>query len=231
METVLLIDDDKGLGELLKQYFTQFQFSLFQATKPSEALVLLKTQKFSVIILDVMLPEMDGFAAFQQIKKIADTPVIMLTARGDLTDKVLGLEMGIDDYLPKPFEPRELVARLKALIRRAQKNPQQPSLLKSGELEVDLKAHTAKILGNDIGLSTLEFQLLKLFMPHPGQVLSRDKLLDNLRGIDWEAYNRSVDVAVSRLRQKLSDSVKSPKYLRTVWGDGYCYIAPVEEVK
>jgi two-component system phosphate regulon response regulator OmpR len=231
METVLLIDDDKGLGDLLKQYFTQFQISLSQVTKPSDALALLKTQKFSVIILDVMLPEMDGFAAFQQLRKIVDIPVIMLTARGDLTDKVLGLEMGIDDYLPKPFEPRELVARLKALVRRAQKNPQQPSLLKSGDLEIDLKSHAAKILGKDIGLSTLEFHLLKLFMLHPGQVLSRDKLLDSLRGIDWEAYNRSVDVAVSRLRQKLSDSVKSPKYLRTVWGDGYCFIATVEEIK
>lgn len=231
MDTILLIDDDKGLGDLLQQYFIQFQFSLVQATKPSEAFAFLKTQKFAVIILDVMLPEMDGFATFQHLRKLADTPVIMLTARGDLTDKVLGLEMGIDDYLPKPFEPRELVARLKALIRRSQKNPQQPNLLKSGELELDLKAHSAKLAGTDIGLSTLEFHLLKLFMSNPGQVLSRDKLLDSLRGIDWEAYNRSVDVAVSRVRQKLSDSAKSPKFLRTVWGDGYCFIASVEEIK
>jgi two-component system phosphate regulon response regulator OmpR len=231
MESILLIDDDQNLGVLLKEYFSKFQFSLVHSTKPSEALNQIKNKKFEAVILDVMLPEMDGFETFKQIRKISEIPVLMLTARGDLTDKVLGLEMGVDDYLPKPFEPRELVARIKALIRRTNKNPGLQSNLKSGDIILNLQAHTVMLKGKDLGLSTHEFAVLKLFMTHPGQVLSRDKILDELRGIDWESYNRSVDVAVSRLRQKLGDSAKAPHYLKTVWGDGYCFIEAVEEIK
>jgi two-component system phosphate regulon response regulator OmpR len=231
MENILLIDDDQNLGILLKEYFGKFQFLLAHSTKPSEALTLLKHKKFDAIILDIMLPEMDGFETFKQVRKLTEVPVLMLTARGDLTDKVLGLESGVDDYLPKPFEPRELVARIKALIRRSHKSTGLQNNLKSGDIVLNLQSHTVILSGKDLGLSTHEFAVLKLFMTHPGQVLSRDKILDELRGIDWENYNRSIDVAVSRLRQKLGDSAKSPRYLKTVWGDGYCFIGSVEEIK
>jgi DNA-binding response OmpR family regulator len=231
MEKILLIDDDLNLGVLLRDYFAKYQLSLEQSNLPSEALKQIKNHKYDAVILDVMLPELDGFETFRQIRKVSEIPVIMLTARGDLLDKVLGLEMGVDDYLPKPFEPRELVARLKSLIRRSHKTSETQNNLKSGELILNLKSHSVLLMGRDLGLSTHEFAVLKLFMTHPGQVLSRDKILDELKGIDWETYNRSIDVAVSRLRQKLGDSAKSPQYLKTVWGDGYCFIGLVEEVQ
>lgn len=230
MTRILLIDDDRKLGDLLGTYFKGFELELTQALVPSEGLSLLKKNAatYGAVILDVMLPEFDGFEACRRIRAFSQVPILMLTARGEVMDRVLGLETGVDDYLPKPFEPRELVARLKSLLRRA-KIPHVASRLKSGELVLDLGARSAELAGVDLGLSSLEFALLKLFMSHPSQLLTRDRILDDLRGVDWEAYNRSIDVAVSRLRQKLGDSARAPRFLKTVWGDGYTFIAPVED--
>lgn len=229
MNRIALIDDDRKLGELLKQYFLQFELQIVHYVTPSEALQNLKKEKFDAIILDVMLPEMDGFEVCKKIRTFSDLPILMLTARGETSDKVLGLELGVDDYLPKPFESRELVARMKSLIRRSKKTS-SATKLKSGELVLDTQLRTAFLASENLQLSTHEFELLKLLMTHSGQSLSRDRIMDELRGVDWEAYNRSIDVGVSRLRQKLKDPAKNPIYLRTVWGEGYCFIAPVEEV-
>lgn len=229
MNRIALIDDDQKLGELLKQYFLQFELQITQYTTPSEAFSGLKKEKFDAIILDVMLPEMDGFEVCKKIRVFSDLPILMLTARGETSDKVLGLELGVDDYLPKPFESRELVARMKSLIRRYKK-PSSAAKLKSGELVLDTQLRAAYLGNEDLQLSTHEFELLKLLMTHSGQSLSRDRIMDELRGVDWEAYNRSIDVAISRLRQKLKDPAKDPVFLRTVWGEGYCFIAPVEEI-
>lgn len=231
MDKILLIDDDKSLGTLLKQYLSQFGFELDHAILPSQGFEMIGKGSYKAIILDVMLPEMDGFQVFERLRLQTKIPVIMLTARGELSDKVLGLEMGIDDYLSKPFEPRELVARLKAIIRRAQKNPSSHGRFQSFELIVDTNSHQAFMNNVDLHLSSYEYALLKIFIENPQIVMSRDHLLDKLKGLEWEAENRSVDVAISRLRQKLKDSAKSPKYLKTAWGDGYIYIAPVEELK
>nr|WP_295898981.1 response regulator transcription factor [uncultured Bdellovibrio sp.] len=232
MNRILLIDDDQKLGELLKQYFNQFELQIVQSLLPSEGLQLLKKDKIDAIILDVMLPEMDGFEVCKKIRSFSDVPILMLTARGETSDKVLGLELGVDDYLPKPFEARELVARIKSLIRRAKKSSSSSSgKLKSGSLLLDTQLRAAFLEGQNLNLSTHEYELLKLLMSHAGQSLSRDRIMDDLRGVDWEAYNRSIDVAISRLRQKLKDPAKSPVFLRTVWGEGYCFIAPVEEVQ
>lgn len=230
MERILMIDDDKGLGDLLKQYFLQFQLELTQAIRPSEGLELLKDKNndYSAIILDVMLPEMDGFETFKSIRRISDQPVIMLTARGELSDKIVGFELGIDDYLAKPFEARELVARVKNMIRK-KTNTKKPSVLTAGSLKLYLENQYAELNNEKIELSGYEFHLLKLFMDNPGKVLSRDQILDQMRGIEWEIYNRSVDVAVSRLRSKLGDSAKSASFLKTIWGEGYCFIHKVEE--
>ncbi len=228
MNRVLLIDDDKKLGELLKQYFGQFELHIVHALSPSEGLQILRREKFDAIILDVMLPEMDGFEVCKRIRSFSDIPILMLTARGETSDKVLGLELGVDDYLPKPFESRELVARIKSLIRRYRKVA-VATKLKSGALLLDTQLRTAFLEEKNLNLSTHEYELLKFLMAHAGQSLSRDRIMDELRGVDWEAYNRSIDVAVSRLRQKLKDPAKNPVYLRTVWGEGYCFIAPVEE--
>lgn len=229
MNRILLIDDDQKLGELLKQYFQKFELQIAQSTLPSEALQTLKRDRFDAIILDVMLPEMDGFEVCKKIRSFSDLPILMLTARGETSDKVLGLELGVDDYLPKPFEARELVARIKSLIRRSKKTT-SANKLKSGGLVLDTQARTALLAEQNLNLSTHEYELLKLLMSHPGQSLSRDRIMDDLRGVDWEAYNRSIDVAISRLRQKLKDPAKAPVFLRTVWGEGYCFIAPVEEI-
>lgn len=225
--SVLMIDDDAHLGDLLKDYFAKYGLTLTQATKPSDGLGLLKSKKFEVIILDIMLPEMDGFETFKKIRVTHQTPVIMLTARGEVMDRVLGLELGAEDYLPKPFEPRELVARVKGLSRRTSKSNFK---LKSQQLELDVVNRSAKLAGEDLNLSSYEYEILKLFMMNAGVTLSRDRIMDELRGIDWEAISRSLDVAISRLRNKLGDSAKTPKYLKTVWGDGYCFLGTVEEV-
>jgi len=230
MDKVLLIDDDKKLGELLDIYFRQFDIQLTHYENPLKAIEFLKNHNLDVVILDVMLPDLNGFEVCKKIRAYSDIPIIMLTARGETSDKVLGLELGVDDYLPKPFESRELVARIKSLIRRSKKILQPQVKLSSLQILLDSQSRKALFNQQDLNLSTLEFELLKYFMLHPNQNLSRDKIMDELKGVDWDAYNRSIDVAISRLRQKLGDSAKTPVYLKTIWGEGYCFIAPVEEV-
>ena len=154
----------------------------------------------------------------------------MLTARGDLTDRVVGLEIGADDYLPKPFEPRELVARIQSILRRAASEAERPKggLVKFAELTVDLSKHEAHLGDKLLDLTSTEFQLLKLFVGHPGKVLSRDEILNQVSGIEWDSFNRSIDVLVSRLRQKLDDDPKHPRFLKTIWGTGYLFLG-IEE--
>ncbi|UXR64990.1 response regulator transcription factor [Bdellovibrio bacteriovorus] len=177
MNRILLIDDDQKLGELLRQYFQQFDLLIEQSTTPSQALQSLRRDRFDAIILDVMLPEMDGFEVCKRIRSFSDIPILMLTARGETSDKVLGLELGVDDYLPKPFESRELVARIKSLIRRSKKTA-SGSRLKSGDLILDVQQRAAFLQEQNLNLSTHEFELLKLLMSHSGQSLSRDRIMD-----------------------------------------------------
>ena len=183
----------------------------------------LKQEQIDLIILDVMLPDMDGFEVCRQIRKEYSIPIIMLTARGEVTDRIVGLELGADDYLPKPFEPRELVARIQSILRRGH-NQNRSEIRKFGQLTVDFQKHAAAIDGSDIELTSAEFELLSVFIKNAGRVLTRDQLLDHVRGIEWEAFDRSIDVLISRLRQKLRDDPKHPKYIRTMWGTGYIFI-------
>lgn len=224
----LLIDDDEKLASLLKQYFSQFGIDLKSETSPTRALEHLREANIDAVILDVMMPEMDGFEVCKKIRGFSDIPILMLTARGETADKILGLELGVDDYLAKPFDSRELVARVKALIRRTHKNILQKKLI-AGPLTLDLIARKAFLEQKDLELSTHEFELLKLFMSSSGKNLTRDQIMDSLKGVDWAAYQRGIDVAVSRLRQKLDDPAKNPKFLKTVWGEGYSFIHPVSE--
>jgi DNA-binding response OmpR family regulator len=175
-----------------------------------------------LVILDVMLPETDGLAVCRKIRETSRVPIIMLTARGDVTDRIVGLEMGADDYLPKPFEPRELVARIEAVLRRGA--PAAGDVLKFGELEISQSARSAKRGKELLPLTTAEFELLDLLARNPGRVLTREKIMDDIKGIDWEAYDRSIDVLVSRLRQKLGDDPRQPGYIRTVRGVGYSFV-------
>lgn len=219
----LLIDDDQKLSELLKQYFHQYGIEVVPAFHPKKGIELMRSENPDIIILDVMLPDMDGFTVCKEIRKESDIPIIMLTARGDTTDKIVGLEIGADDYLAKPFEPRELVARIQSIVRRGQNRVPKKSLV-IGELEIKLTERTAFLNGETLQLTSNEFELLSYFVSHPGKKIDRDEIMNHLRGIDASFYSRSVDILVSRLRQKLGDDSKSPRFIKTIWGEGYVFL-------
>ena len=214
MPRILLIDDDAHLGAPLASYFARFDFQLDCASRPSEGLARLRAEPYDAAILDVMLPEMDGFALCREIRKESDIPIVMLTARGDVMDRVVGLELGADDYLPKPFEPRELVARVQTILRRQRAlappvaAPQQR--LFEG-LAIDLDKREVLRHGERVELTGTEFELLALLADQPGRVWSRDDILNRLRGHEAELYTRAVDIVVSRLRKKLEplDCIKT----------------------
>lgn len=220
---VLVIDDDERLNALLSRYMDRFGFTVQSATEPRAALRLLKSDPPDLVILDVMLPEMDGFAICRKVRESSRVPIIMLTARGEVTDRVLGLELGADDYLAKPFEPRELVARAQAVLRRGAR-PDEQERLRIGALDVDRSTRCASLSGRDLAVTTAEFEVLALLVRNRGRVLTRERILDATRGIDWESYDRSIDVLISRLRQKLGDDAKHPSFIRTVRGAGYVFI-------
>ncbi|HCE30057.1 MAG TPA: DNA-binding response regulator [Comamonadaceae bacterium] len=213
MHRILLIDDDGQLGPPLATYFRRFELELAQALRPSAGLELLAQGGFDAAILDVMLPEMDGFELCRTIRRGSDIPLVMLTARGEVMDRVVGLELGADDYLPKPFEPRELVARLQTVLRRrrASSTAEAPGVLEFDGLRIDAARRSVQCLGRDVELTGTEFDLLHLLARESGRVLSRDDILNQLRGHEAELYTRAVDIVVSRLRKKLEpmDCIKT----------------------
>jgi len=221
--TILIIDDDEKLNQLLTQFLGDFGYHTLSATHPQDGLKKLKHKAPDLVILDVMLPGMDGFEVCRAIRQKSSVPIIMLTARGELMDKVVGLELGADDYLPKPFEPRELVARIHSVLRRAVNlDVTRPQAF--GPLLVDFTRRTVTLGAENVELTTNEFDALALLARNPGKVFSRDEILQELRGIDCDAFNRSVDITMSRLRQKINDDPKSPTFIKTVWGTGYVFI-------
>ncbi len=224
MIKILLIDDDKKLGELLATFFGRFDMELVAATHPDEGLRQLEAAQPDLVILDVMLPGQDGFDVCRTIRRSSNIPIIMLTARGEVTDRIVGLEIGADDYLPKPFEPRELVARIQNVLRRSADRRSSDVPLIFGNLTIDTHRRTAELAGKSLDLTTMEYQLLALFAENPGRTFTRDEILNALRGIDAKLFSRSVDILVSRLRQKLQDTTKQPRYIKTVWGTGYIFI-------
>ena len=223
MRRILLIDDDERLAPPLAAVFARFDFALDSATRPSEGLARLRAQPYDAAILDVMLPEMDGFELCRAIRRESDIPILMLTARGDVMDRVVGLEIGADDYLPKPFEPRELLARLQTVLRRARSSPQAaaPTLAFDG-IEIDLARRQVRRLGEVVTLTGTEFELLALLAGTPQKVFGRDEILNRLRGHDAELATRAVDLLVSRLRRKLEPL----DCIRTLRNVGYTFAAP-----
>jgi DNA-binding response OmpR family regulator len=220
---VLLVDDDEKLNALLAEYLGRFNFAVRAVVHPAEGLHALKLDPPDIVILDVMLPDMDGFTVCRKVREQSRVPIIMLTARGDVMDRILGLELGADDYLPKPFEPRELMARIQAVLRRGG-DAFVEDRIRAGALEVNWTTSSVRLGGQVLSLTSAEFELLGLFVRNRGRVLSRDRILDETRGIDWEAYDRSIDVLVSRVRQKLGDDPRHPAFIRTVRGIGYSFI-------
>jgi len=222
MLEVLLIDDDEKLAPLLIEYCARYDIIINAELKPSTGLASFKKKNFDAIILDVMLPEMDGFEVCRTIRTTSDIPVIMLTARGDVTDRVVGLEIGADDYLPKPFDPRELVARINTIVKRKSAQNEQPdSVLTFEQLTIDLDQRQVSVDNKPITLTTMEYQLLIMMAQAPGKDFSRDDILNQLKGTETELFSRSVDILVSRLRSKL----KPAEPILTVYGSGYAFVS------
>ena len=220
---VLLIDDDRRHSELLQAYCRRFDITVDCSFDGEEGLKRLAATRPDLVLLDVMLPRRDGFSLCRDIRRRSQVPIIMLTARGDLSDRVTGLELGADDYIAKPFEPRELVARIHTVLRRVEPAERRPLLEYEG-LRIDT---TSRIVGADgvtLELTTMEYELLLLLASNPGRDLSRDEILSALRGIDAAILTRSVDILVSRLRAKLGDSTRPGRWIHTVWGRGYRFI-------
>jgi OmpR family response regulator RpaB len=211
MHRILLIDDDEHLAAPLAVYLKRFDLQLEHALRPSSGLARLRAEAFDAAILDVMLPEMDGFELCRTIRRESDIPVIMLSARGEVMDRIVGLEIGADDYLPKPFEPRELAVRLQTILRRQRSAPVAPLPLRFDGLEIDLERRLVLRQGEPVELTGTEFDLLVLLAAEPLKVFTRDEIMNRLHGVDADLYTRSVDLLVSRLRRKLEplDCIKT----------------------
>ncbi|MDJ0806778.1 MAG: response regulator transcription factor [Gammaproteobacteria bacterium] len=222
MSNILLIDDDQALAEPLRDYLQQFDLQLVSVTHPNDGLQLIRLNPPDLVILDIMLPDMDGFEVCRQIRRSSDLPIIMLTARGDVMDRVVGLELGADDYLAKPFEPRELVARIQNILKRAHEPTRHGRQIEIGELSLNLEQQQVICRGTALELTTMEYRLLELLARSPGKPFSRDEIISVLKGTEAELYTRSVDILVSRVRHKLQPL----DYIKTVWGTGYSLVGP-----
>jgi two-component system OmpR family response regulator len=220
MKKLLIIDDDVKLAEPLKQYFTRFEMDLTSSVNPLDGIALLQKEHFELVILDVMLPDIDGFETCRRIRQMSDIPIIMLTGRGEVMDRVVGLELGADDYLPKPFEPRELVARIQNILKRSKQSSHQLQF-RFDELEIDLARKMVTLAGQAVDITSTEFALLSLLIQDQNRVFSRDEIMLSLKGIDADIFSRAIDVLVSRLRHKLQRA----ELIRTVRGAGYQFVS------
>ncbi len=225
-ERILLIEDDSRLAGMVAEYLGKAGFHVIHAENGTRGLMLHAREPVDVVILDLMLPDADGLDICRQIRARSDSPILMLTARGDPMDRVVGLEMGADDYLPKPFEPRELLARLRAILRRSRSGPrsaQNPDVLRYGRLEIDRDAREVRLDGATCALTGYQFALLLTLAEHAGRVMSRDALMDAVKGEQIDAFDRSIDVHVSRIRAAIEDDPKKPRRVVTIRGTGYVF--------
>jgi len=220
-QKVLVVDDEDHILELARLYLSREGYQIDTVTDGAQALTRFGQIKPDLVVLDIMLPNVDGLTICREIRKQSQVPIIMLTARDEVTDKVVGLELGADDYLTKPFHPQELVARAKALVRRARLEPDQPKLVRAGRLEVDFERHEVRHGESKLQLRPKEFDLLALLARHPGRVFQRSELLDLVWGYDFPGYTRTVDVHVQQLREKLAAGGVANPTIQTVWGVGY----------
>jgi len=221
MIKALLIDDDQKLGDLLTNYLKTFDINLSVVNDPREGMTTINDLDPDLLILDVMMPHINGFDLCKKIREESNKPIIILSARGEADDKVKGIDLGADDYLSKPFEARELVARIHGLLRRlrkdSDKNPDQIFKVDQQRLEVSLD-------GAILDLTTKEFELMDLFIKNPGVIFSRDEIIKEIKGIDAHLFSRSIDILISRLRHKIEDDPKDPQLIKTIWGKGYMFV-------
>ncbi len=223
-KTLLVVDDDRELRELLRRYLEQHGFTVAEAGDGREMDRAFENGRIDLVILDLMLPDEDGLRLARRLRERNGPPMIMISACGEETDRIVGLEVGADDYLPKPFNPRELLARIRAVLRRAPSDAGSArASITFGPFALDLAGHRLIRDGHEVALTTGEFHLLKVLAENPGRVLSRDTLLQLLKGYEHQPFDRSIDVRVTRLRRKIEPDPAAPAYIRTVWGEGYLF--------
>ena len=227
-KTVLVVDDEERLRSLLKAYLIQEGFRVVTANDGRAALFQARQEEPDLIILDIMMPEMDGYEFMRLNSKERDTPVILLTARMEESDKVLGLELGADDYVTKPFSPRELVARVRAVLRRAGKTSPEPDIIRAADITLNRAGRIVTVGGHHVDLTPSEFELLSTLMASPGRAFSRMELLDRVQGTAFEGYERTIDVHIKNLRTKIEPRPKTPRYIETVYGVGYRFSAKTQ---
>ena len=220
-ELILVVDDEDRIVKLARDYLERAGFRVLSVGDGPTALAAARRERPDLIVLDLMLPGMDGLDVCRSLRKELDVPIIMLTARVEETDRLIGLELGADDYISKPFSPRELVARVRTVLRRAHGTVVQPGLLRAADLEIDLKSRRLTRAGTPVKLSRIEFNLLAILAQNPGQIFTRAQLLDRLHGFAFDGYDRSIDAHVKNLRRKLEPDPGEPRYVLTVYGVGY----------
>ena len=223
---VLVVDDDAGIRDLLADYLAKQGMTVKTARDGKEMDERLGGFAPDLVVMDLMMPGEDGLSLTRRLKADRNVPVIMLSARGEDIDRIVGLEVGADDYLPKPFNPRELLARIRAVLRRGGGGPggaEQGEVARFGAFALDLASQSLSREGEDIPLTQAEFTLLKIFVEHPNRALSRDQIMDWLKGFERDPFDRSIDVRVTRLRKKIEEDPANPAYIRTVWGQGYLF--------
>ena len=218
---VLLIDDDEKIVKLLRSYFEKEGWIATAAYDGLQGLQAVKLQQPDIVILDLMLPGIDGWEVCKRLRKDSDVPIIMLTARDEETDRLIGLELGADDYVSKPFSPREVVARAKAVLRRTQREVVQSEPVKIGELKIDVENHEVRLAGQILDLTPTEFKILHLLAQKPGRPFTRLQIVEDSQGAAFDGYERTIDVHVKNLRRKLGDDGKEATYIQTVYGVGY----------
>lgn len=227
-ETILVVDDEPKIVQLARDYLEKSGFQVLTSGDGQQALTITRQERPDLIVLDLMLPGMDGLDVCRAIRKESDVPIIMLTARAEETDQLIGLELGADDYITKPFSPRALVARVRALLRRTQGNLLQQETVRVGDLELDLRRKQLCLKGEIIHLTRSEFLLLETLAKHPGQPLSREQLLEKLHGVVFDGVDRSVDSHIKNLRRKIEPDPADPIYIQTVYGFGYKFQGDLE---
>jgi DNA-binding response OmpR family regulator len=222
---VLVIDDDRGLRDLLAEYLSGRGLTVDTAPDGEEGIRRIRASSFDLVVLDIMMPGIDGLETTRQIRSFSSVPIIMLTARGDEMDRIVGLELGADDYLSKPFNPRELLARIQAVLRRTPRTTKESTILHAGPVSIDTDRRSTTLNGENLELTTTEFEILRILVANAGRVIPRERLMEMARGEAWAAFDRSVDVHISHLRKKLGDDSKRPQWIKTIRGVGYSFAA------
>ncbi|MCL4535076.1 MAG: response regulator transcription factor [Bacteroidetes bacterium] len=224
-DRILLVEDEAKIARTVRLYLEQAGYQVATIQDGAQAMAAFRHERPDLVILDLMLPHVDGLEICRQIRRESGTPIIMLTARTEETDRLLGLELGSDDYITKPFSPREVAARVRAVLRRSRGEVHPPQIVRAGALEVDLERHAAVLDGRVLELTPHEFDLLSALARQPGQVFTRLQLLEAVQGVAYEGYERSIDQHIKNLRAKLGDDARSPSYILTVFGVGYRFVA------